>query len=250
MARPPKIGKCVHCLQEDVKRNWDHVFPESWYPDTTPSNLAKWQIPSCVPCNKELGLIENDFLVRVALCLDPNDPASRSIVQKALRAMNPEYAKDDSDRRARLALDRRIKSEIKRNLQVPIDGVYPTLDEKWGRQPEEIKALLIPEESFRRITEKIVRGITYIETNRHIDPPYQVYFFALDDEGAKPIRDAVKSSGTTVAREPGVIVRRVAVGMTALFEIEFWKQFKTHAVVDEYDPNDHSLELTESESAS
>lgn len=234
MARPPKPGKCVHCLRHPVQRNWDHVFPESWYPDTTPKNLAKWQIPSCLCCNKELGTIESDFFVRVGLCLDPNDPASRSIVQKALRAMNPKYAKSPSDKRARTALGKRITSELLQGHQIPSHGIYPALGERWGRPPGSGIALSIPAESFRRITEKVVRGITYLEGHRYIEPPHTIQFFALNDEDAKPLRDLVEVAGTTLAREPGIVVRRAVTpedGVSALYEIEFWKQFKTHAAV-------------------
>lgn len=239
MARPSKPGKCVHCLLDHVKRNWDHVFPESWYPDTTPPNLAKWKIPSCLLCNKELGVIENEFFIRVALCLNPNDPASRSIVQKALRALKPEFAKSQSDKRARAALAKRITSEMMQGQQISTLGVYPSLGERWGRPQGSGIALKIPAESFRRITEKIVRGITYIEGGRYIEPPHRVHFFALDDEGARPVRELVEIAGTTFAREPGIVVRRAVSpedGVSALYELEFWKQFKTHAAVLDHDP--------------
>lgn len=239
MARPPKPGKCVHCLRHPVDRNWDHVFPQSWYPDTTPPNLAKWQIPSCLRCNRELGAIENEFFIRVALCLSPIDPASKSIVQKALRAMKPEFAKNPADRRARIALATRIGSELLEGPQIPSSGIYPSLGERWGRPPGSGVALSISVESFRRITEKVVRGITYLEDSRYIEPPHRIHFFALDDEGAQPVREVVEATGVTLAREPGIIVRRAVApedGVSALYEIEFWKQFKTHAAVLNDDP--------------
>jgi hypothetical protein len=61
MAKGPGPGKCVHCLSDTVERNWDHVFPKSWYPEVTAKDLAKWQVPSCIPCNTKYGKIESDF---------------------------------------------------------------------------------------------------------------------------------------------------------------------------------------------
>jgi hypothetical protein len=81
-------GRCVHCLKEVEERNSDHVFPESWYPDSTPPDVEKWQIPSCIPCNSEYGRLEQDFLIKVGFCLDPHDPTSASIVQKAVCTEN------------------------------------------------------------------------------------------------------------------------------------------------------------------
>jgi hypothetical protein len=234
MAKRPKPGKCVHCLRDPVERNWDHVFPESWYPDTTPPNLYKWQIPSCVPCNCELGEIEDEFLVLVALCLDPKIPASRSIVEKALRAMNPEAAISSADRKARASLARRVMEHLLEGPNIPQTGIYPTLGEKWGRAPGQGIAVRIPADSFRRLTEKIVRGIFFLEDKKFIEPPYHILFFALDDAGAQPARELLDRAGVTYTREPGIVVKRAVVpedGISSIFEIEFWGQFKTHASV-------------------
>lgn len=234
MAKRPSLGKCVHCLQDPVERNWDHIFPKSWYPDTTPAELDKWKVPSCVGCNSTLGAIENDFLVRVALSLDPNSPASRSIVQKAFRAMNPNASKTPSDRTARTALARRTSADMLHGLEIPAAGAYPTLGNKWGLLPSDGMAIKIPAMYFRRITEKIVRGFTYFHSARFIEPPYKVDFYALDDLSSKPIRKMLDAHGTTHARAPGLTIRRgVAVedGISAFYELEFWEQFKTHASV-------------------
>ena len=81
MAKRPPPGKCVHCLSDKVERTWDHVFPQAWYPDTTPAHLYKWQIPACLRCNKEYGEMEDDLLFRLALCIDPEIPETSGIVQ-------------------------------------------------------------------------------------------------------------------------------------------------------------------------
>ena len=97
----------------------------------------------------------------------------------------------------------------------------------------------LPKASGESQKEKIVRGRTYIEGGRYIEPPHRVHFFALDDEGARPVRELVEIAGTTFAREPGIVVRRAVSpedGVSALYELEFWKQFKTHAAVLDHDP--------------
>jgi hypothetical protein len=64
------------------------MFPKAWYPNATPENLEKWQIPACASCNSRYGKIENDLLGRVALTLDVKNPASTGLAEKALRALN------------------------------------------------------------------------------------------------------------------------------------------------------------------
>jgi len=45
MAKKFPQGRCIHCLEEFSSLTSDHVFPDSWYPETTPDNLEKWQMP-------------------------------------------------------------------------------------------------------------------------------------------------------------------------------------------------------------
>jgi hypothetical protein len=59
----------MHCLKHPVQLDWDHVFPESWYPKTTPPNLEKWKVPSCIPSNSALGVIEDRLLIQLAHAL-------------------------------------------------------------------------------------------------------------------------------------------------------------------------------------
>lgn len=239
MAKRPKPGKCVHCLCDPVDRNWDHVFPKSWYPDTTPPNLYKWQIPSCIPCNSALGKIEEEFLVLVALCLDPKAPASASIVEKALRAINPKVATSPIDQKARALLAKHVGSQLVAGADVPRTAIYPALGDRLGLSVGDHTGVRIPAESFRRLTEKIVRGIFFLENETFIEPPYEIQFFALDDTGAQPARELLAQAGITYAREPGIVVRRAVTpedGISSIFEIEFWGQFKTHASVTSSEP--------------
>jgi hypothetical protein len=230
MAKPPKPGKCIHCLHYSEELNWDHVFPKSWYPDTTPPNLSKWQVPSCIRCNSELGKIECEFIVLIAMCLDPNNPASKSIVQKALRAMSPKHASTLEEKHKREGLAKKVLSRVINPEEIPSEAIYPIM-----KDPQQGSiAFTIPAESFRRITEKIVRGITYLDSGQLIEPPHSIEFFAVNEEASKPLRDVIDRYGTTLAREPGIIVRKAVSpedGISALYELEFWKQFKMHAAV-------------------
>jgi hypothetical protein len=235
MAKKLGPGKCVHCLKDVEERNSDHVFPESWYPDSTPPNLEKWQIPSCLPCNSEYGKLEQDFLLKAGLCLDPFDSASKSIVEKALRSLKPGAARNSRDARHRRNKRDKILAEALQGDQIPDHGIFPGLGDRWTDLKEVPHALLVPAESFERITKKIVRGIYYIEDRLFIDPPYEIGFFALpDDDGTALWKDALDRFGSVYAREPGVVVRRAVSNedrLYSLFEITFWRQFKTYASV-------------------
>jgi hypothetical protein len=103
-----------------------------------------------------------------------------------------------------------------------------------GRSQQRAHCVLVPVESFKRITEKIVRGIFYIEEQKFIEQPHKIDFFALAEEDGLFWEQVLDKFGTVYAREPGIVVRRAVApedGISALFVITFWQQFKTYASV-------------------
>lgn len=233
MAKNPDNGKCVHCLKDPVDRNWDHMFPKSWYPDTTPENLEKWQIPSCIACNARYGKLENDLLGRLALSLDSRNPASAGLAEKALRAVNPQAATNEGDAAARDARARKILGEMLKGQQIKTANVIPGLGERWGRMTEQQQAIKIPDGSLNAIAEKVVRGLVYREDDAFIEPPYKIECF-LDGEHAKPTKDILNKAGKVFRREPGLEIRRAVAGedpRSALYEITLWDQLKLYATV-------------------
>jgi len=232
--KPPPIGKCVHCLTDNVQRNWDHVFPKSWYPDTTPPDILKWIIPSCYKCNKDYGKLEQDLLMRLACCVEPKTAATSGIYQKVLRSMDASFAPNQKEARIRIAKRNKILGEMLHGDQIPDAGIYPGLGERWGRQKNAQTALLIPASSFRRITEKIVRGIFYIEDKQYIESPYIIDFYALQDDGASEIIELLAHFGKEYARGPGILIKSAITpedGISAIVSIEIWGSFKMYAAV-------------------
>jgi hypothetical protein len=153
-----------------VDRTWDHMFPKGWYPNTTPENLEKWQIPSCLECNQRLGKLENDLIGRIALTLGAQNPASKGLAEKALRAINPAAARDEGDTAAREARAKKILGEMFKGEQIKSKNVVPGLGERWDRPVEQQVAIRISDESFPAVTEKIVRGLAFREEGAFIEP--------------------------------------------------------------------------------
>lgn len=233
MAKRPKPGKCVHCLADPVERNWDHVLPESWYPDSTPLNLSKWTAPSCVPCNDALAKVEDEFLRLVSVCLDPDNPASASIVEKANRSRNPKSAADGREQRIRGAAGKQLHSRLLHGSKIPNTGIYPSLNDKFETPREERVAVMLSAKSFKNITEKMVRGIFWVLDKKFIEPPYSVSFFALTEAGTAPIRELLSMNGELYDRGPGLKIHRAVAtdGLSSAFEIILWDQVKLHAMI-------------------
>lgn len=226
-----RMGKCVHCLKENIEITSDHMFPKAWYPDSTPENLEKWQIPSCLECNQRYGKLENDLIGRIALTLDSKNPASKGLAETALRAINPGVARDEGDAAARDARAKKLLAEMLMGEQVNKKNVVPGLNERWGRPIEQQLAIRIPEESFPAITEKMVRGLAYREYDEFIEPPQKISCYLAKEEGLDEVRQMLASQGKEFKREPGLVIRRADLDGGSVYEITFWDQFKTYATV-------------------
>lgn len=230
MARAPKPGKCVHCLRGPLPLTWDHVFPKAWYPNDARVGIYKWQIPACKKCNAEYGALEDELLIKLGVCVDPEVAGASGILDKARAAIDPRAAKSARDRRMRQGRRDKLRSMALVGDQIPTTGIYPGMHERWGRPKSEQMAVKVPKRYFERLTEKIVRGIFWMRDKRFIEPPYKIDFFALDR--AASMHDLKR--GEVYAHEPGVRVTCLIVpddGTTSAFEIEIWGTFKMHAFV-------------------
>lgn len=236
MAKRPQPGRCVHCLEVFQELTWDHVFPEAWYPDTTPMNLEKWKIPSCLSCNALHAKGEAELLVRIGLCVDPDNPDNAGIVDKALRALTPSAAKNERDARARAADRQKILDQVFKGPAIPYQAIYPHFGPQPGIHDQEIERVAVPisATALRRLTEKIVRGLTYIEDGKFVERPYRIKQYVLSDEGAGPVKELLLRFGKMYEQGPGITVMRAVVPedeMTAMYGIEIWGRLTAYAIL-------------------
>lgn len=199
----PGPGPCVHCLFHVEKRTWDHLFPVSWYPDTTPENLELWKFPACEPCNAEYGRLEQDLLLRAGLCLDPAILHASGIPDKVLRSIDPEHAKDEKDRRAREARRRKILEEMFPVGEEHMQAVVPGFGPHAGAELP--IGIWVPAEALKRLIEKVARGLTYLREERLIGPEYEIDIFVDPTQGAV-FEPLLEKFGKREERGPGITV--------------------------------------------
>jgi len=213
---------------------WDHVFPDAWYPTTTSPKTEKWKVPSCLSCNQGHSKNEGDLLLRLGLCIDPDDPRNAGIVEKALRALNPAQGKNLRDAKLRAATGQKILRQSFHGNQIPYQAVYPGFGPLPDMHPSEHVAITISAAGLNKLTEKIVRGITFVLDGRFIEPPYRIQFYALHEEAAQPIVELLERFGQSIERPPGLRITRAVVPedrTTAVFRIEMWSSLRTYAFI-------------------
>lgn len=184
--------------------------------------------------------MEQELLIRIGLCIEPDSQEASGVVLKVLRSLDPSLARNERDRSARKAKRDKILGQVLTGDDIPDTGVYPRFEEKWQRPREDQVALTIPANSVRRLTEKIVRGIFYVEDRKFVEEPWSIDFYALRDGDSAPIISILDRFGTEYAREPGIVVRRVVTpedGLSSIFSIEIWRALVMYAIVTGPEPN-------------
>jgi len=155
-----------------------------------------------------------------------------------LRSLKASAGRDERDAAMRAARGKKIMGEMLRGEKIPPESVLPGMGNRWNVPVEEQVGVLVPADGLKAITEKLVRGLVYREDKALIEPPYKIDFFVVGEDGAKECVALLDRFGKVHAREPGIVIRRAVVEgdkSTALFEINFWQQFKTYATVSKFE---------------
>jgi hypothetical protein len=240
MAKKFKAGKCAHCLSFCNSLTSDHVFPKSWYPTTTPHNIEKWQMPSCKRCNKKYGIIENDLLIRFGLCFDPSEFESLGISDKALRALNPLYAKNEKDRVARFKKREKIKREMF-NFKSDIGkSTLPGFGKENYPNLSQPIAIGIKSEHITAIGEKIIRGTQYVLWNRIITVDKNIEVLFVHEPHSKQFGKMIEKHGAKYHRGPGIVVGIATPNdepENAFYEIIIWGRLKMYGSILHKDPD-------------
>ncbi len=225
--------RCVHCLEwferDEITR--DHVFPRSWYPDTTPANLEKWQIPACRRCNRLHGKIEERLLVHLGLCLDRAELKSVGVSAKALRSIDPSFATDNRDRRHRHARRQKILRSLHRAEEAGLQHL-PGFELRPGIGNQVSTA--VAKRDLEALAQKLVRGIMHVTMGSYIEADHQVNVFFLHSAAAQPIVHPIRKLGTVHHRGPGISITRAVVPedpQSGLFHIKIWGRLHMYVVV-------------------
>jgi len=183
----PAGNRCVHCLEELQEETRDHVFPNSWYPDDTPSEVQRWTVPSCARCNGKLAQAEKDLMVTLAMCAAGSGQAVLGTSEIALRSMGIGTSGLSEKERAHRELYRqKMMSRI-----VPygaVKEVIPRLrvaspNSETGDVPNDMDPVaIITVGLVAPVAEKIVRGLEFKLTDRFIAPPLALKSFIVPPE--------------------------------------------------------------------
>jgi len=225
-------GRCVHCLSQTDSITADHVFPRSWYPDTTPPTVQRWTVPCCSVCNFELGRLEKDLLIRLVLCVNPKSEAASGLASRAMRSLGI-----DADRLSERETSHRAKlrDKIRAELMPHADliekpGKIPGLGPPEGS--ESPWSLPIPWAGLAIVAEKIVRGCEYKLKDRFVESPYGMRIFVSPSDF---VPEPYASCSQVFEFGPGCSVRRLFAKEDrniVLYWISIWDTLNLNVKID------------------
>jgi hypothetical protein len=227
-------GRCAHCLKHFDKITSDHVFPVSWYPKTTPADIEKWQMPSCLDCNSKYGKIEEELLLNLGLCLDPRDHNSIGISDKVLRSINPMYGRNHKDAYLRQKRRDKVIRESINPTTMPMASIFPNFGFHSKVDPQKQLAILVSDQSLRSIGEKFIRGITWVIDKRYIEADHEIEIYFFRENLAGAFIEPIRRFGKEYSLGPGIrILRAVAHEdpISGLYLIEIWRKLKMYGSV-------------------
>lgn len=161
--------KCIHCLEYFDELTEDHILPDSWYPDSTPSNLEKWTAPACERCNSKLGKVEEALFDKLSICFDENDIASSGLYMKKL-LHKPEDERS-AGRQAKFLMDI-LKSSVPYLYDDNIDNVLKRGTPKEGVRTRNM--IRIPGKELYLVSKKIIKGLEFKLRNRLVSEDIKI----------------------------------------------------------------------------
>ena len=229
--------RCVHCGKTVTETTKDHVFPDSWYPETTPDDTQRWTVPSCSACNNRLGSIEKKVFSRLALCIDPRKAEAAGLSAKVMRSLGigiEGLGIEEAEHRRKQKLG--LIAAIKPHEPAASASILPGLGSHAGFKDEELPQVRIPADLLNAVADKIVRGCEYSLSGRIVEKPYGIQiFFVHDHDVPDEFKRALKSSGAKKAHlGPGFSVIRVAAmdaPEAVVYKITLWGTLAFHAVI-------------------
>jgi hypothetical protein len=234
LKRPKSGGRCIHCRERLVEKTKDHVFPSSWYPDSTSRKVQRWTVPSCKRCNGEFGEMERELFVRLAICIDPRKVEATGISIRAIRSLGVgTMGLSQKERRHREALAQKVLGDVKAYSGDNQASVLPGM----GPHPEfplgQYVYMPLPGQMLHAVAKKIVRGSEYwLANGRIIEPPYEIEVF-FPRQVPQELLQALENFGP-VQLGPGFRVRRAGAiddSGVGMYQIVVWASLTIYAVI-------------------
>ena len=172
--------------------------------------------------------------MRLGLCLDPKAQESLGISEKVLRSLSAKDGKNEQDNKIRAAKKKKIVNEIKDFRKDQFENILPNFGKLSGDVFVNLKQIEVNPESLCRLSEKIIRGMTFKTTKKYIDIGYQISTYICNDYEIPDFISFMNTFGKTFHRDQAFIFKKAIINSSyfeGLYSIEIWGRLKLYASV-------------------
>jgi hypothetical protein len=213
-----RLHHCGPCFPQFLVSGYDAI------------NRTALDCTCCCQCNRELGKLEQDLLVRLVLCVNPKSEAASGLASKALRSLGIDASGlSEREKTYRLRFRGKIRSELMPQAELSDKpGRIPGLGPPEGSESQ--WSIPIPWAGLAIVAEKIVRGCEFRLKDRFVEPPYGMrIFISPSDFVPEPYASASEflefGPGCTVRRlfareDPNVVLYWISIWNTLHFDIK------------------------------
>ena len=229
--------RCIHCGAAVDETTKDHVFPASWYPETTPEEIQRWTAPSCGACNNRLGSIEKKVFSRLILCVDPRIAEAAGLSSRVMRSLGvgvEGLSEEEAEHRRRQKLG--LMAAITPHDPEAAAHTLPGLGSHAGFKDEDLPQIKIPADLLHQVAYKIVRGCEYVLAHRVIEEPFDIQIYFVHDHDLPD--DLVRAFRSYAAKDarvgPGFRVIRVAAHDApeqVAYKVTLWGTLTFYALI-------------------
>lgn len=224
----------MYCFKNltKINRSKDHIFPRGWRIDSDSGSYEAWTVPACKKCNSGFSGIENDFMPRMAMCIDDSDAYMAPIRFKGLRHCHPLLSKDRESYQRKSASFDKIFSDMFRFEDVAKEEIV--LNPYGGDRST--KVIKFPGEWTRTMVKKWACSLEYKMRSNYLGRSRCVDFwvYGIQDSVKKDIKTVkidsfLSKEGTRVNQSKAFIVTYIynkKYKDQVLYRINLWRTYQ------------------------
>jgi hypothetical protein len=242
-------GICAYCGEHAAALEDEHVFPNSWYPSSTPTGAARIKVPSCPKCNRDAGQLEERLQRSWAACIDLNNPAAIGIWDRVHRSLRAEDAHNERDAKARAGNRKKLLAAIQ-PIPIEQEGRFPGFAaqdpsfmlQSSGSVVVAANAISIEARHVASITEKFVRGLHFATHGSPVPTSVKIDTYVVHERAWSEMLNSLESS-TPQGVPPGFVFwHRMAKEnpMFAVWYFVIWGQIFLQASTTPIDLSEQS----------
>jgi hypothetical protein len=174
-----------------------------------------------------MGKIENELLLKFGMCVALFAPGSLGIAQKAMRSVDPRYARNNHDAKRRQKRREKLLRETIDPTTIPLSSIFPGFGFHPGIDPAAQTAVTVSVAELEAFAQKVIKGTTWVVDGRYIEADYEIGIHFVRDRVSFPFYEPLKKYGKTYSLGSGLTVVRAVPDedhLTGLYYIKIWQQ--------------------------